>query len=90
MKATGIVRKLDELGRVVVPKEIRDTKGWKQGTPLEMFVTEDSVVMKAYQTSEDKQDILNTLEHVYSEIGQSDERVKEEFADVIRRIEQRL
>ena len=41
MKATGIVRRIDELGRVVIPKELRRTLGIKIGDPLEIFA-EDS------------------------------------------------
>ena len=37
MKATGIVRRIDDLGRVVIPKEIRKTLRIKEGTPLEIF-----------------------------------------------------
>ena len=38
MKSTGIVRKVDELGRVVIPKELRDTMNIPEGTPLEVYV----------------------------------------------------
>ena len=38
MKATGIVRRIDELGRVVIPKEIRRTLRIREGDPLEIFV----------------------------------------------------
>jgi len=48
MKATGIVRRIDELGRVVIPKSIRNVYGWEPGTPLEMFTTDDTVVMRKY------------------------------------------
>ena len=42
MKATGITRKIDELGRIVIPKEIRRTLRIREGTPLEIF-TEKTV-----------------------------------------------
>ena len=38
MRATGIVRRIDDLGRVVIPKEIRKNLGIKEGDPLEIFV----------------------------------------------------
>ena len=41
MQATGIVRHLDELGRLVIPKEIRRSLGLKEGDGLEMFISED-------------------------------------------------
>ena len=40
MKATGIVRRIDDLGRVVIPKEIRKTLRIKEGTPLEIFTVQ--------------------------------------------------
>ena len=49
MKATGIVRRIDELGRIVIPKEIRRTFKIKEGTPLEIFCGEnDELVLKKY------------------------------------------
>ena len=49
MKATGIVRRIDELGRVVIPKEIRRTQRIRCGDPLEIFTTGDGeVIFKKY------------------------------------------
>ena len=49
MKATGIVRRIDELGRVVVPKEIRRTLRIREGDPLEIFTNRDGeVILKKY------------------------------------------
>ncbi len=49
MKATGIVRRIDDLGRVVVPKEIRRTLRIREGDPLEIFVArEGEVILKKY------------------------------------------
>lgn len=49
MKATGIVRRIDDLGRVVIPKEIRRTLRIKEGTPLEIFTDrEGEVILKKY------------------------------------------
>lgn len=49
MKATGIVRRIDDLGRVVIPKEIRRTLGIREGTPLEIFTgQEGEVILKKY------------------------------------------
>ena len=45
MKATGIVRRIDELGRVVIPKEIRRTQRIRRGDPLEIFTTGDGEVI---------------------------------------------
>lgn len=49
MKATGIVRRIDDLGRVVIPKEIRRTQRIREGDPLEIFTTGDGeVIFKKY------------------------------------------
>lgn len=49
MKATGIVRRIDELGRIVIPKEIRRTLGIREGTPIEIFTDrEGEVILKKY------------------------------------------
>ena len=49
MKATGIVRRIDDLGRVVIPKEIRRTLRIREGDPLEIFTDRDGeVIFKKY------------------------------------------
>ena len=49
MKATGIVRRIDDLGRVVIPKEIRRTMRIREGDPLEIFTAADGeVIFKKY------------------------------------------
>lgn len=41
MKATGIIRRIDDLGRVVIPKEIRQTLKIREGDPLEIFIEDN-------------------------------------------------
>lgn len=48
MKATGIVRRIDELGRIVIPKEIRRILHIREGDPIEIYTGDDSVVLKKY------------------------------------------
>lgn len=47
-KATGIVRRVDDLGRIVIPKEVRRNMNIEVGTPLEFFTENDSVVISKY------------------------------------------
>lgn len=55
MKATGIVRRLDDLGRLVIPKEIRKIYKLKEGDSIEFFVSENSEIMiKKYQYLKDE------------------------------------
>ncbi|EJQ03206.1 AbrB family transcriptional regulator [Bacillus cereus BAG3X2-1] len=49
MKATGVTRKVDDLGRVVIPKELRNTLGIKEKSPLEIFVEGEDIVLQKYQ-----------------------------------------
>lgn len=61
MIATGIIRRIDDLGRIVIPKEIRRSLGIKEGDPLEVFTTRDGeVILKPYQ--EDSKVIDNFIE----------------------------
>ena len=48
MKATGIVRKIDELGRIVLPIELRRTLTIDNGDPVEIFVDDELVVLRKY------------------------------------------
>lgn len=49
MKAIGIVRNVDELGRIVIPKELRVNMGMDIGQPVEIFVDKDNIVLQKYQ-----------------------------------------
>lgn len=49
MKATGIVRKVDELGRIVLPIELRRTLNIAEKDSLEIYVEDDSIVLKKYE-----------------------------------------
>ena len=48
MKSTGIVRKVDELGRVVIPIELRRTLGINEKDALEIYVDDDRIILKKY------------------------------------------
>jgi AbrB family transcriptional regulator (stage V sporulation protein T) len=64
MKATGIVRRIDDLGRVVIPKEIRRTMRIREGEPLEIYVDNDGeVILKKYSPMGD----LETFAKEYAE-----------------------
>jgi transcriptional pleiotropic regulator of transition state genes len=49
MKSTGIVRKIDELGRIVLPKELRRTLDIEEKDPLEIFIEDNTIILKKYQ-----------------------------------------
>lgn len=49
MKSTGIVRKLDQLGRVVLPIELRNNMELPGGTPMEIYTDSNTIIIKKYQ-----------------------------------------
>ena len=49
IKSTGIVRDVDSLGRVVLPKELRNTMHIEQKDPLEIYVEDDMIILKKYE-----------------------------------------
>lgn len=51
MKSIGVVRKLDGLGRIVLPKELRKTMNMAEGDPIEIFVDNEYVMLKKYNAS---------------------------------------
>jgi AbrB family transcriptional regulator (stage V sporulation protein T) len=72
MKATGIIRRIDDLGRVVIPKEIRRSLGIKEGDPMEIFTTrEGEILLKPYQ--EDSKVVDNFIEN-FKEMDLTDQK----------------
>lgn len=49
VKATGITRRIDDLGRIVLPKELRKTLGIEPGTPIEIYTEEDTIILKKFE-----------------------------------------
>ena len=55
MRVTGIVRRIDDLGRIVIPKAVRKLVDITEGQPIELFIMEDgSILLKKYDYSVDK------------------------------------
>lgn len=48
MKATGIIRRVDDLGRIVLPKELRQTMGIRTGDPMEIYTDADNIILHKY------------------------------------------
>ena len=61
MKATGVVRRIDDLGRVVIPKEIRKNLRIKEGDNLEIFVDGEEVILKKYSMMNKINDLAGEL-----------------------------
>ncbi len=63
-QALGIVRKIDHLGRIVIPMEVRRINGLTPGTPMEMFAVDGGVVIKKYAAAEEKIEVVSALKVV--------------------------
>ncbi len=61
MKATGIIRRIDDLGRVVIPKEIRKNLRIKEGDNLEIFVENEEIIFKKFSMMNKINDLANEL-----------------------------
>ena len=64
MKTTGIIRRIDELGRIVIPKEIRKNMRIDNGESLEIYLDEENIILKKYSPIES----LNTVAEKYVDI----------------------
>lgn len=61
MKATGIIRRIDDLGRIVTPKEIRRIYGIADGTPIEIFTDSDGIILRKYRAEDELMNTVNVL-----------------------------
>ncbi|MFV1457101.1 AbrB/MazE/SpoVT family DNA-binding domain-containing protein [Bacillus mycoides] len=52
MKSTGVTRKIDPLGRIVIPKELRRTLGMEENAPMEIFVEGEQIILQKYTSQE--------------------------------------
>lgn len=79
MKSTGILRSVDDLGRVVIPKELRRTMDITNETPLEIFTNGDQIVLQKYKPNHEKDDVAQKLTALV------DHMVQEEHIDLLHR-----
>ena len=89
MRATGIVRRIDDLGRVVIPKEIRRTMGVKEGDPVEMFIDTESggLVLVAYHS--EASDKIRAIAENLNTIGATPDHweIAEELKKIAKKLE---
>lgn len=90
MKATSIIRRIDDLGRVIIPKEIRRNVGIREGDPLEIFLHEDGVYLKKYTTNklEKVHDAFMDLADFAEEEG--DSRMRTMVSELQAEVEEKL
>ena len=61
MKTTGVVRRIDDLGRIVIPKELRRTMKIREGESLEIFVDDDTIALRKFSSMSALKDISDNL-----------------------------
>ncbi|WP_024294949.1 AbrB/MazE/SpoVT family DNA-binding domain-containing protein [Lacrimispora indolis] len=69
MKSTGIIRRIDDLGRIVIPREIRRNIRVTEGSPMEILVTEEGVLLKKYYPQTVLLDLLSTIAKEVEELS---------------------
>lgn len=84
MKSTGIVRKVDELGRVVIPIELRRNLGIAEKDALEIFVDENRIVLQKYLPNAEKEDVISELEQLKDIVESTDKEVLDRAIKLIK------
>lgn len=68
MKTTGVVRRIDELGRIVIPKEIRKSMRIKNGDSLEIFLNDEDIVLRKYSPIETLENVLDNYVDSFNQV----------------------
>lgn len=69
MGAIEIVRRVDDLGRIVIPKEIRKQLGIRDGDPMEYFLTENGIILKPYKEKTESESIAKEINEKLDSVG---------------------
>ena len=88
MKATGIVRRIDDLGRVVIPKEARRACNIREGDPLEIFLQDGAVVFKKYLPNY-RDDLVTALQAAadYYDDYEDDRAIAEQLRKIAKEVD---
>ena len=81
---SGIIRRIDDLGRVVIPKEIRRARGWEEGAPIEIVPDGNEVILRLYADNQRLEDLFNEL------IEQMEERGLDDQENLLRKMMEEL
>ena len=82
MKATGIIRRIDDLGRLVVPKEIRRTLQIKEGDPFELYAEGEYICFKKYSAGPELKETVDHLHQIIHEENVLDDLPEEQAASI--------
>ena len=88
MKATGIIRRVDDLGRIVIPKEIRRTLGIREGEAMELYTDSDGCVIFRKYSQSLKADVERIIDNLSNSI--EDYREEQEARNALCKVVQIL
>ncbi|MGL6198871.1 MAG: hypothetical protein ACRC3H_08050 [Lachnospiraceae bacterium] len=89
MKETGIVRKIDKVGRIVIPKELRWKYQMDCGDMVEIFTDQDCICMKKYDT---ETNVMEQVEVLYETVERMEQELKDtkELEEYLKRVRSKL
>lgn len=85
MEATGKIRRIDDLGRIVIPKEIRKKMGISEGDPLELFIENNKVIFIKYNT-----ELINDIDSLNIKVQNEETLSERDKKDIINKINEIL
>lgn len=89
MKSTGIVRKVDELGRVVIPIELRRVLNIEERDAVEIYVDDEKIILKKYVSSEVKQEAEAAVKELEALAKNADEKTHSILINAMRLLRQK-
>ena len=92
MKSTGITRRIDDLGRIVIPKEIRKNLKIKENEVLEIFINNDEIILKKFSPFNDSEKVLSDYIKVINDMTGNDAIITDRDKVILssKRLEERL
>ena len=92
MKSTGITRRIDDLGRIVIPKEIRKNLKIKENEVLEIFINNDEIILKKFSPFNDSEKVLSDYIKVINDMTGNDVIITDRDKVILssKKLEERL
>lgn len=92
MKSTGITRRIDDLGRIVIPKEIRKNLKIKENEVLEIFINNDEIILKKFSPFNDSEKVLSDYIKVINDMTGNDVIITDRDKVILssKRLEEKL
>ena len=92
MKSTGITRRIDDLGRIVIPKEIRKNLKIKENEVLEIFINNDEIILKKFSRFNDSEKVLSDYIKVINDMTGNDVIITDRDKVILssKRLEEKL